>query len=197
MKQNHTLVFFISFLMSLCSCNNQSSVKNEGYERERNDSSISKDNDSIAKIKLPKNDSIACYLDSVIGKFHVKHFTQNDSTELCINPYINVGVGLDSIVHYDRKLNIYIGDGDCVIKKIITRDELLNHPEMKEFKQQGDYKRMCITYVTASLKNDSTLSYKITLEERDDWCITFNYEYCNKSFVYIDSESSSDSYDDD
>ena len=185
MKKKGFLAFIFLGLLLLGSCRDKSAIKDEKSECE--DNSIN---------NVSQNDSIACFLDSVIGCFHVIHFTQNDSTELCINPYLNVGVGVDTIVHYDRKLNIYIGDGDYIFKKTITREELLNLPEMKEFKQVGDYKRMCITYVTPELKNDSTLKYEITLEERDDWSISFYYEYCNKSFVYKGCQSNAPEYDD-
>lgn len=196
MKKKGFLAFIFLGLLLLGSCRDKSAIKDEKSECEDNSINNVSQNDSISKIMPPENDSIACFLDSVIGCFHVKHFTQNDSTELCINSYLNVGVGVDTIVHYDRKLNIYIGDGDYIFKKTITREELLNLPEMKEFKQVGDYKRMCITYVTPELKNDSTLKYEITLEERDDWSISFYYEYCNKSFVYKGCQSNASEYDD-
>ena len=89
---------------------------------------------------------------------------------------------MDSVVHYDRKLHIYIGDGNYVFKKIITRKELC------EIAKQEDYESLCIRYVDVKLLNDSSLLYQIGLEEKDNWSISFDYVYSNKNFIFKKSE---------
>ena len=150
-------------------------MKNVSSEQEDSTSNKIIEKDKISQIKMPTNDSIACYLDSVIGRFHVKHFTKNDSTGKC---FISVGIGVDSVVHYDRKLDIYIEDNGYLFEKTITREDLVKISELEE------YKTLCISYVDVKLLNDSTLSYKIGLEEKDNWGINFFFEYCNKTFVF-------------
>ena len=175
MKKKGFLAFIFFALLLLGSCRDKSAIKNEKSECEDNSINNVSQNDSISKIMPPENDSIACYLDSVIGRFHVKHFTKNDSTGKC---FINIGIGVDSVVHYDRKLHIYIEDNGYLFEKTITREDLVKISELEE------YKTLCISYVDVKLLNDSTLSYKIGLEEKDNWGINFFFEYCNKTFVF-------------
>ena len=89
-----------------------------------------------------------------------------------------VGIGVDSVVHYDRKLDIYIEDNGYLFKKTITREDLVKISELEE------YKYLCISYVGVELLNDSILLYEIELEEKDNWGINFFFEYCNKKFVF-------------
>ena len=91
-------------------------------------------------------------------------------------------VGLDSVVHYNRDLHIYIGDGDYVFKKTITRKELC------KLAKQEEYESLCIRYLDVKLLNDSSLLYHIGLEEEDNWSISFDYVYCNKKFIFKKSE---------
>ena len=182
MKKKGFLAFIFLALLLLGSCRDTSATKNEKSECENNGINDISQNDSISKIMPHANDSIACYLDSVIGRFHIKHFTSNDSTDKCINVYLGGKNGLDSVVHYDRKLHIYIGDGNYVFKKIITRKELC------EIAKQEDYESLCIRYVDVKLLNDSSLLYQIGLEEEDNWSISFDYVYSNKKFIFKKSE---------
>jgi len=178
MKKQTFLASLILVQLLLASCRDTSVGKVESSDCEIDNLS---QNDSISKIVPPINDSIACCLDSVIGRFHVKHFTTNDSTGKCVLEFGSVN-GLDSIVHYDRKLHIYIGDGNYVFKKTITRKELC------ELAKQEDYESLCIRYVNVKLLNDSSLLFQIGLEEEDNWSISFDYVYSNKKFVFKKSE---------
>ena len=183
MKKKGFLAFIFFALLLLGSCRDTSAIKNEKSESENNGINDISQNDSISKIMPPTNDSIACYLDSVIGRFHVKHFTTNDSTGKCVIKFtIGEENRPDSIVHYDRKLHIYIGDGNYVFKKTITRKELC------ELAKQEDYESLCIRYLDVKLLNDSSLLYHIGLEEEDNWSITFDYVYSNKQFIFKKSE---------
>ena len=164
MKKKGFLALIFFALLLLGSCRDTSAIKNDNNG-----------NDSVSKIMPPANDSIACYLDSVIGRFHVKHFTTNDSTGKC---FISVGIGVDSVVHYDRKLHIYIEENGYLFKKTITREDLVKISELEE------YKYLCISYVGVESLNDSTLLYEIELEEKDNWGINIFFEYCNKKFVF-------------
>ena len=175
MKKKSFLAFISFTLLLLGSCRDTSVIKNEKSESDSISNVSQNENDSISKIMPPANDSIACYLDSVIGRFHVKHFTKNDSTGKC---FISVGIGVDSVVHYDRKLHIYIEDNGYLFKKTITREDLVKISELEE------YKYLCISYVGVESLNDSTLLYEIELEEKDNWGINFFFEYCNKKFVF-------------
>ena len=178
MKQKAFLAFIFFALLLLGSCRDTSAIKNEISESGDNDINNISQNDSISKILPTKNDSIACYLDSIIGRFHVKHFTTNDSTGKCVLKFtLGEENKLDSIVHYDRKLHIYIGDGNYVFKKTITREELCKIAEQEE------YETLCIRYVDVKLLNDSSLLYHIGLEEEDNWSISFDYVYSNKKFL--------------
>ena len=86
MKKKGFLALIFFALLLLGSCRDTSAIKNDKSDSD-SINNVSQ-NDSISKIMPPANDSIACYLDSVIGRFHVKHFTTNDSTELCILTYL-------------------------------------------------------------------------------------------------------------
>jgi hypothetical protein len=89
---------------------------------------------------------------------------------------------LDSLVHYDRKLYIYIADGDYIFNKVITRADLVKIANLEE------YESLCIRYVDVKLINDSSLLYHIGLEEKDNWSISFEYVYSNKKFIFKKSE---------
>ena len=106
-KKMNTKIFAFIFLLQILlgSCRDTSVINNT---KKVCDNSIKNKvflNDRISRINPPANDSVACYLDSVIGRFHVKHFTLNDSTGKCAMSF-SVGAEnkLDSLVHYDRKL---------------------------------------------------------------------------------------------
>lgn len=178
MKKKGFLAFIFFALLLFGSCRDTSATKNEKSECENNGINNISQNDSISKIMPPANDSIACYLDSFIRRFHVKHFTTNDSTGKCVLKFTLGGENkLDSIVHYDRKLHIYIGDGNHVFKKTITREELC------KIAKQEEYETLCIRYVDVKLLNDSSLLFQIGLEEEDNWSISFDYVYSNKKFL--------------
>lgn len=167
----------------LFSCMNMSAPQNVKRKCDNNGGKDISNTDSVSKIMLPTNDSIACYLDSVIGRFHIKHYTTNDSTGKCIVRFtVGAENRLDSIIHYDRKLHIYIRDGNYVFKKIITRKELC------KIAKQEEYESLCIRYVDVKLINDSSLLYHIGLEEKDNWSISFDYVYSNKKFIFKKSE---------
>lgn len=173
--KKYLYAILLSCATTFFSCIKETPIKNVSSEQEGSASNKIIKKDKISQIKLPTNDSIACYLDSVIGRFHVKHFTKNDSTGKC---FISVGIGVDSVVHYDRKLDIYIEDNGYLFKKTITREDLVKISELEE------YKYLCISYVGVELLNDSILLYEIELEEKDNWGINFFFEYCNKKFVF-------------
>ena len=181
MKKKGFLALIFFALLLLGSCRDTSAIKNDKSDSD-SINNVSQ-NDSISKIMPPANDSIACYLDSVVGRFHVKHFTTNDSTGKCVLKFtLGEENKLDSIVHYDRKLHIYIGDGNYVFNKTITRKELC------ELAKQEEYESLCIRYVDVKLLNDSSLLYQIGLEEKDNWSISFDYVYSNKKFIFKKSE---------
>ena len=183
MHMKKIIIYICLFVqLFLFSCMNMSAPQNVKRKCDNNGGKDISNTDSVSKIMPPTNDSIACYLDSVIGRFHIKHFTSNDSTDKCINVYLGGKNGLDSVVHYDRKLHIYIGDGNYVFKKIITRKELC------KIEKQEEYESLCIRYVDVKLINDSSLLYHIGLEEEDDWSISFDYVYSNKKFIFKKSE---------
>ena len=180
-KKMNTKIFAFIFLLQILlgSCRDTSVINNT---KKVCDNSIKNKvflNDRISRINPPVNDSVACYLDSVIGRFHVKHFTLNDSTGKCAMSF-SVGAEnkLDSLVHYDRKLYIYIADGDYIFNKVITRADLVKIANLEE------YESLCIRYVDVKLINDSNLLFRIGLEEEDNWSISYDFIYNNKTLVF-------------
>lgn len=181
MKLNYILAFAISLLLCICSCNNNSSINNANNEHERTDS-VSISNDSISQIKVPENDSIACYLDSVIGRFHVKHFTQNDSTSRFVPGYLHRYVinnqEIDSTsLPYARKACIFVYDRNNVIKKEITRSELHKVIQMEDI----EYFHLYIKEV--KFDNEKNLVFTVSLSMEDTYYVfECDYVYKNGKF---------------
>ena len=182
-----TRTFLLIALLSslLLSCKNQHS--NDAISVKNADSILVNEkshNDGITKIPLPSKDSIADFCDSVIGRFHIRHFTRNDSTRKFVPGHLQRFVtGIEDKIDstnlpYARKACLYVCDRNKVYQKEITIDELQRKIKVDDI----EYFQLYIG--TTKLTNDSNLLFTVSLSMDDTYYVfEFDYEYHDGKFT--------------
>ena len=176
----------IALLSSLLlSCKNQHS--NDAISVKNADSILVNEkshNDGITKIPLPSKDSIDDFCDSVIGRFHIRHFTRNDSTRKFVPGHLQRFVtGIEDKIDstnlpYARKACLYVCDRNKVYQKEITIDELQRKIKVDDI----EYFQLYIG--TTKLTNDSNLLFTVSLSMDDTYYVfEFDYEYHDGKFT--------------
>ena len=178
-------LFILPLTFLLFSCKNQNS--NDAINVKDTDSILVKNeshNDGITKIPLPSKDSIADFCDSVIGRFHIRHFTRNDSTRKFVPGHLQRFVtGIEDKIDstnlpYARKACLYVCDKNKVYQKEITIDELQRKIKV------DDIEYFLLYIGTTKLTNDSNLLFTVSLSMDDTYYVfEFDYEYHDGKFT--------------
>ena len=172
------IAFFHFFLLS---CGNQPhNGKNDSIQTEEN---VQKNDNDL--FSMPINDSITSFCDSVIGKFKVRYYTRNDSTERFVPGPLqrdtNQELKVDSTtLPYARKACLFVCEGNRVHQKEITRIELqktINVEDLEYFQ---------IHTITIKSSNKDSLLFTVSLSMDDTlYFFEFDYEYHNGKFTLI------------
>ena len=121
MKTRFIIAILLCIGIASCIDRNPTNKANDIDSLAIGDTSLVDSLDELSKLEIPSNDNIEYLCDSLIGDFHIRHYTRNDSTGRFMMPSAKNDT---RTLPYARKACLFVCDDNIVYQKEITRAEL-------------------------------------------------------------------------